>query len=74
MGCGNTAVLEAAANVAWALCNTGHPAELCFAVPECNSLGAAMIGGASLEPAFETVHRHRCLYRDRCRHRYYPGK
>jgi NADH-quinone oxidoreductase subunit G len=55
MGCANAAVLEAAAAVAWALCNTGHPAELCFAVPECNSLGAAMIGGASLELAFETV-------------------
>ena len=56
MGCGHTAVVEAAANVAWALCNTGHPAELCFAVPECNSLGAAMIGGdASLESAFEVV-------------------
>lgn len=55
MGCASVAVLEAAASVAWALCNTGHPAELCFAVPECNSLGAAMIGGACLELAFETV-------------------
>ena len=55
MGCGDTAVIEAAANVAWALCNSGHPAELCFAVTECNSLGAAMIGGASFESAFETV-------------------
>ena len=55
MGCGDTAVIEAAANVAWALCNSGHPAELCFAVTECNSLGAAMIGGTSFESAFETV-------------------
>lgn len=55
MGCGDMAVIEAAANVAWALCNSGHPAELCFAVTECNSLGAAMIGGASFESAFETV-------------------
>jgi NADH-quinone oxidoreductase subunit G len=55
MGCGDRAVIEAAANVAWSLCNTGHPAELCFAVPECNSLGAAMIGGVSFESAFETV-------------------
>mgnify|MGYP001557386501 FL=1 len=55
MGCGNAAVIEAAANVAWALCNSGHPAELCFAAKECNSLGAAMISGASFESAFETV-------------------
>lgn len=56
MGCGDGAVIEAAANVAWALCNIGCPAELCFTVPECNSLGAAMIGGASFESAFEAVH------------------
>ena len=55
MSCGNAAVIEAAANVAWALCNTGRPAELCFAVDECNSLGAAMIGGAGLESAFGQV-------------------
>ena len=56
MGCGDTTVIEAAANVARALCNSGHPAELCFTVTECNSLGAAMIGGASFESAFGMVH------------------
>ncbi|SFN35288.1 NADH-quinone oxidoreductase subunit G [Nitrosospira briensis] len=55
MGCGDRAVIEAAANVAWSLSNTGHPVELCFTVPECNSLGAAMTGGVSFESAFETV-------------------
>ena len=50
VSCGNAAVIEAAANVAWALCNTGRPAELCFAVDECNSLGAAIIGGAGSNP------------------------
>ncbi|MGH8762762.1 MAG: molybdopterin-dependent oxidoreductase, partial [Nitrosospira sp.] len=55
MGGGDDAVIEAAANVAWSLCNTGRPAELCFAVPECNSLGVAMLGGASLESAFKAV-------------------
>lgn len=55
MGGGGGAVIEAAANVAWSLCNTGRPAELCFAVPECNSLGVAMLGGASLESAFKAV-------------------
>ena len=55
MGCGDKAVVEAAANVAWALCNTGHAAGLCYAVPECNSLGAAMLGGGSLESALEAM-------------------
>jgi NADH-quinone oxidoreductase subunit G len=55
MGGGGGAVIEAAANVAWSLCNTGRPAELCFAVPECNSLGVAMLGGASLESAFKAA-------------------
>ncbi|SEK84737.1 NADH-quinone oxidoreductase subunit NuoG [Nitrosovibrio tenuis] len=55
MGCGDRAVVEAAANVAWALCSTGHAAGLCYAVPECNSLGAVMLGGGSLENALEAL-------------------
>lgn len=55
MGCGDKAVVEAAANVAWALCNTDRPAELCYVVPECNSLGAMMLGGGSLETALEAM-------------------
>ena len=51
MGCGDKAVVEAAANVAWALCNTGHAAELCYAVPECNSLGVTMLGEATVSKA-----------------------
>jgi NADH-quinone oxidoreductase subunit G len=51
-GCGNAGVIEAAANVAWALCHTGHPAALCFALDECNSLGAAMMEAPSFESAF----------------------
>ena len=54
-GCGEIAVVEAAANVAWALCKTGSAAELCYTVPECNSLGTAMLGGDSLEAALEVV-------------------
>lgn len=54
-GCGDAAIIDAAAAVAQALCRTGHPAELCFALPECNSLGAAMIGGAGLDAAFDAV-------------------
>jgi NADH-quinone oxidoreductase subunit G len=56
MGCGNAGVIEAAANVAWALRHTGHPAELCFALDECNSLGAAMMGAPSFESAFGPAH------------------
>ena len=55
MGCGDKAVVEAAANVTWALCNMGRPAELCYVVPECNSLGAMMLGSGSLETALEAM-------------------
>ncbi|MGD0765763.1 MAG: NADH-quinone oxidoreductase subunit NuoG, partial [Dehalococcoidia bacterium] len=54
-GCGSESVLRAAANVAWALRRSGRSAELCLATPECNSLGLALMGGGSLEGAFETV-------------------
>jgi len=47
-GCGSEALLQAAANVAWALCAQGKPAMLCFVLPECNSMGAALMGGRSL--------------------------
>jgi NADH-quinone oxidoreductase subunit G len=49
------AVLHAAANVAWALCDTKRPAHLCLTVPESNSLGASLLGGGSLEAAFQAV-------------------
>lgn len=49
------AVIRAAANVAWALHRQGLPARLCFAVPDCNSLGLALMGGKSLESAFGAV-------------------
>jgi NADH-quinone oxidoreductase subunit G len=55
MSCGSDAVIRAAANVAWALCGSGHPAELCYAVPECNSMGAAFMEGKPLEAAFQAV-------------------
>jgi NADH-quinone oxidoreductase subunit G len=49
------AIIRAAANVAWALCRTGRPAQLSMLVPECNSLGLALLGGGSLSTAFEAV-------------------
>jgi len=53
--CASEAVIQAAANVAWALCERGRPAQLCFTVPECNSLGLGLLGGEGLEAAFKNV-------------------
>ncbi len=47
MGCGSEAVIEAAANVAWAL----PGAALALAVPECNSLGVALMDAPALDAA-----------------------
>jgi NADH-quinone oxidoreductase subunit G len=54
-GCASAAVIQAAANVAWALCRAGRAAELSFAVPECNSVGLSLVGGGTLQAAFEAV-------------------
>jgi NADH-quinone oxidoreductase subunit G len=52
---GSEAVVHAAANVAWALCENDRSAHLCLTVPECNSLGAALLDSGSLEAAFQAV-------------------
>lgn len=49
---GSDELLEAAANVAWRLIEKGRPARLALVVPECNSLGLALMGGGSLDDAF----------------------
>lgn len=54
-GLRSEAVIQAAANVAQALHGQGHPARLCFAVPACNSLGLTLMGGKSLESAFDSI-------------------
>ncbi len=58
-GCGEPELLEAAAAVAAALVRAGKPAKLSFALPECNSLGLALLGadgsGRPLEAALEQV-------------------
>ena len=54
-GCASAAIIQAAANVAWALCRTGHAAALCPVVPECNSLGLALMEGGALADAFAAV-------------------
>jgi NADH-quinone oxidoreductase subunit G len=56
-GCGAEAVMQAAANVAWALCEAGRAAGLCLTAPECNSLGVGLMGGGSLEAAFGALER-----------------
>ncbi len=55
LGCRSDAVIQAAANVAWALCGEERAADLCLALPECNSLGLALMGGGRLEEAFNAL-------------------
>jgi len=54
-GCGSEAVIQAAANVAWSLASANPAAGLSLVVPECNSLGLALLGGQSLEAAYRAV-------------------
>jgi len=52
---GSAALLDAAANVARALHARGKPAEICFALPESNSLGTALLDGGDLEAALDAL-------------------
>jgi len=52
-GCQSEAVIQSAANIAWALCSSGKPAELCYAVHECNTMGLGLMNGKSLEELFK---------------------
>jgi len=54
-GSGSQATIEAAANVAWALHQQGKQPRLSFVLPECNSVGLALLGGRSLNDAFDTI-------------------
>jgi NADH-quinone oxidoreductase subunit G len=56
-GCslGSQALIQAAAQVAWALNHLGLPAGLGYVVPEGNSLGLALLGGGSLADACQVV-------------------
>ncbi len=49
----SSAIIEAAANIAWACSALGLPAELSYAMQEANSFGLGLIGGKSLEEAFK---------------------
>ncbi|MGC2061668.1 MAG: NADH-quinone oxidoreductase subunit NuoG [Thermodesulfovibrionales bacterium] len=55
--CGSVSVIRAAANVSVALCEKGHRASLCFSLPECNSMGLALMGPKSLDEAINASGR-----------------
>lgn len=50
-GLGSEAAIQAAANVAWALCALGKKAGLSMVMPECGSLGTALIDCRGLDEA-----------------------
>lgn len=50
-GAGSEFVLQAAANTVWALCARGRKAALSLVLPECGSLGAALIDRRGLDEA-----------------------
>lgn len=52
---GSKAVIQAAANVAWALEAAGKPAGLTYTVPEPNSLGLGLMGAGDLQAAHELL-------------------
>ena len=54
--CSSLAVIQAAYNVAKAL--PGPEKQLTFTMPECNSLGLAMMGGKRLQQAFERINEN----------------
>ncbi len=53
--CRSTALVQAAAQVAWALCHTGKPAKLSFCFPECNGAGLGLMGARPLSEAFHAA-------------------
>jgi NADH-quinone oxidoreductase subunit G len=53
--CRSTAVVKAAAQVAWALSKAGKPARLSFCFPECNSVGLGLMSPRPLSEAFRAV-------------------
>ena len=55
ISCYSKPIIKAAANIAWSLCRGGRVSELCFILPECNTLGLSLIGGGTLHAAFKAV-------------------
>uniref|UniRef100_UPI0023571925 NADH-quinone oxidoreductase subunit NuoG n=1 Tax=Nevskia ramosa TaxID=64002 RepID=UPI0023571925 len=54
-GAGSESVINAAANVAWALHARGKIVELMLIVPEANSLGTALMAAPSIDEAFKAI-------------------
>ncbi|CAG1065888.1 NADH-quinone oxidoreductase subunit G [uncultured bacterium] len=54
-GSGSEAVIQAAANIAWALCGVNRQAFLSLVMPECSTLGAALIDSRGLDKAAEAA-------------------
>jgi NADH-quinone oxidoreductase subunit G len=52
---GSVSLVQSAAQIAWALGRVDRPANLCYAMPECNSFGLALMGGQSLADAIRAV-------------------
>lgn len=55
MSCDCATVIKAAANVAWALHKSNPQTGIVLTLPECNSMGLAMMGGHRLNSAFNAV-------------------
>ena len=55
VGSMNQAIIEAAANVAWALCSIGNQAGLCYTVLECNTMGLALMKSKNMQAAFKII-------------------
>jgi NADH-quinone oxidoreductase subunit G len=58
LGCHSESVLKAATNVLRALQRIGKAARIALTVPECNSLGVALLGPKPLEQAFAATRDH----------------
>jgi NADH-quinone oxidoreductase subunit G len=59
--CRSTAVVQAAAQVAWALSKAGKAAQLGFCFPECNSVGLGLMQPRRLSEAFQAVRAGRAV-------------
>ena len=55
MSCDCATVIKAAANIAWALHKHNPSTGLVYTLPECNSMGLAMMSGHRLNSAFNAV-------------------
>lgn len=56
VGCRSVRVVEAAAQIAWALCKTGQQGKLAYCFPECNTAGLALMEPLPMREAFRAVH------------------